>query len=57
MCTYFLRRENVVAELDPGNSGVLVVHLDGRVPTRGRTIDPEEITDRLGNEDKGCVIM
>ncbi|KAL5528419.1 hypothetical protein ACEPAF_7555 [Sanghuangporus sanghuang] len=52
-----MRKHNVVAEIDPDNSGVLLVHLDSGAPTRGRAIDPDEITRRLGDEDKGCIIM
>ena len=50
-----------MAEIDPDNSGVLLVHLDGRGRERergGRMMDSGEITRRLENEDdKGCIIM
>ena len=48
-----------MAEIDPDNSGVLLVHLNGRGRERGgRMIDAGEITRRLENEDdKGCIIM
>lgn len=46
-----------MAELDPDNSGVLIVHLRPEGVSSGRAIDPEEITRRLDDEDKGCIIM
>ena len=48
-----------MAEIDPDNSGVLLVHLDGRGRERGgRMVDSGEIMRRLENEDdKGCIIM
>ncbi|THH08622.1 hypothetical protein EW145_g2591 [Phellinidium pouzarii] len=52
-----MQKHNIVAEVDPENSGVLVVHLDGRGVPAGRGIDPDEITKRLGDEDKSCIIM
>lgn len=50
-------RQNVVAELDPNNSGVLIVHLRPEGIPSDRAIDPEEITRKIENEDKSCVIM
>ncbi|EJD02999.1 Smr-domain-containing protein [Fomitiporia mediterranea MF3/22] len=52
-----MKKHNIVAELDPENSGVLLVHLDGGEKTRDRGIDPEEITRRLGDDEKSCIIM
>jgi len=49
------RREQIVAELDPHNEGVLIVHLDGA--RGGETIGPDEISRRLAQDDKGCIIM
>ena len=52
-----MQKYNLVAELDPHNAGVLVVHLNGSQPSRGgnRGLDPNEITNRLDNEN--CVVM
>ena len=45
-----------MAVLDPDNSGVLIVHLDGRGSRgRGRIVTPDEIT--RGLQDKECIIM
>jgi hypothetical protein len=49
------RRHNLVAELDPDNSGVLIVQLGGR-RSGGRVIGPDEVTRRLEKSD-GCLIM
>jgi len=38
-----MQKHQLVAELDPHNTGVLVVHLDGR----GGGMDPDEVTRRL----------
>lgn len=46
-------RHRIVAELDPTNDGVLIVTLGG-----GRSgMGAEEITRRLGDEGKSCIIM
>ncbi|KAH8119376.1 Smr-domain-containing protein [Phellopilus nigrolimitatus] len=52
-----MQKHKIVAELDPDNSGVLVVYFDGRGRTKGREIDPSEITRRLGDQDKSCIVM
>jgi len=46
-----------VAELDPDNSGVLIVHLSGTGRNRDLQIGADEITRRLENRDGECVIM
>ena len=52
-----LGRQGLVAELDPNNSGVLIVNLDGRPTGAGPVLGVDEITRRLEDSDKGCVIM
>lgn len=49
-------RESLVAELDPSNAGVLIVHLDGGENARGRTLNPDDMTRRL-EKDEQCIIM
>jgi hypothetical protein len=48
-------RHDLVAELDPDNSGVLIVQLGGRRSGR-RTIGSDEVTRRL-EKSEGCLIM
>lgn len=45
-----------MAELDPSNAGVLIVHINGSGGGE-RTVDPEEISRRLTRGDEGCTIM
>ena len=52
-----LGRQGLVAELDPDNSGVLIVNLDGQPTGAGPVLGVDEITRRLEDSDKGCVIM
>lgn len=49
-------RYNLSAEIDPHNTGVLVVDLQGRT-MGGRTRDAGGIVDRMGDKDADCVIM
>ncbi|KAI5123968.1 hypothetical protein M0805_006380 [Coniferiporia weirii] len=49
-----MQKHNIVAEIDPQNSGVLIVHLDGH---KDRGMNPDEVSKRLGDEDKSCIIM
>lgn len=49
------RRHDLVAELDPDNSGVLIVQLGGRKSGR-RAIGADEVTRRL-EKSEGCLIM
>ncbi|KAK0195300.1 cytoplasmic protein [Armillaria mellea] len=49
-----MRKHQLVAELDPSNSGVLVVEFNG---ARGRGVRPDEIVRRLDRDDGGCIIM
>lgn len=46
-------RHQLIAELDPHNAGVLIIHLDGQ----GRGMDPDEVTRRLDKSNEDCVIM
>lgn len=50
-----LHRHNLVAELDPDNSGVLIVQVGGRTSGR-RAIGADEVTRRL-EKSEGCLIM
>ncbi|KAK0504879.1 cytoplasmic protein [Armillaria luteobubalina] len=49
-----MHKHQLVAELDPSNSGVLVVEFNG---ARGRGVGPDEIARRLDREDGGCIVM
>ncbi|SJK97397.1 uncharacterized protein ARMOST_00649 [Armillaria ostoyae] len=49
-----MRKHQLVAELDPSNSGVLVVEFNG---ARGRGVGPDEIARRLDRDDGGCIVM
>ncbi|KAK0212950.1 cytoplasmic protein [Desarmillaria ectypa] len=49
-----MRKHQLVAELDPSNSGVLVVVFNG---ARDRGVGPDEIARRLDRDDGGCVVM
>jgi hypothetical protein len=53
-----ITRENLVAELDPHNAGVLIVYINGG-PSPGQegVVGPEEITRRLEKDNGGCIIM
>jgi hypothetical protein len=49
-------RYNLSAEIDPHNTGVLVVDLQGR-QQGGRTRDAGGLVDRMGGDKDDCVIM
>ncbi|KAK0461379.1 uncharacterized protein EV420DRAFT_1531765 [Desarmillaria tabescens] len=49
-----MREHQLVAELDPSNSGVLIVEFNG---ARDRGVGPDEIARRLDRDDGGCVVM
>lgn len=49
-------RYNLSAHIDPRNTGVLIVDLQGR-DQGGRSRDPGGLVDDLEKEDTGCVIM
>lgn len=54
----FMGRKNshkLLAELDPHNSGVLIVHLDGN-SGEGHNVDSNEIAQRLEESDSKCII-
>ncbi|TFK54249.1 DUF1771-domain-containing protein [Heliocybe sulcata] len=52
-----MQKHGLVAELDPQNSGVLIVDLDGQSKGRGPVLGPEEIMGKLKSDREGCVIM
>ncbi|KAI0063651.1 DUF1771-domain-containing protein [Artomyces pyxidatus] len=58
-----IRKHNLVAALDPQNAGVLIVQLAGgsgaeRARDRGGVmLGADEITQRLGGQDEGCIVM
>jgi hypothetical protein len=60
-CTSF--RHNLSAALDPDNSGVLIVQLEGgtgvdRARERGAPMfGVDDISSRLERRDDGCIIM
>lgn len=49
-------RYNLSAHIDPRNTGVLIVDLQGR-DQGGRSRDAGGLVDDLEKEDTGCVIM
>ena len=53
----YSHRYNLVAELDPDNTGVLIVYLGGQGRSSERAIGPNEIVRGLEDKDTGCVIM
>ncbi|KAF8906578.1 hypothetical protein CPB84DRAFT_1726269 [Gymnopilus junonius] len=50
-----MRKYRLSAELDPHNSGVLIVNIESEAGEGG--IGPEEISRRLEGEKESCVIM
>jgi hypothetical protein len=56
-------RYNLTAAIDPQNSGVLIVQLEGGTAAehvmdlRGITLGADDITQRLNRKDEGCTIM
>ncbi|KDQ53527.1 hypothetical protein JAAARDRAFT_39215 [Jaapia argillacea MUCL 33604] len=53
-----MEKNQLIAELDPQNAGVLIVSLDGRQRSRGGPMGADDITRRLrGEGGDGCVIM
>jgi hypothetical protein len=46
----------LLAEMDPNNAGVLIVHMDSGWQG-GREVGVDEITRKLQKEDEGCTIM
>lgn len=52
-----MQKHQLVAELDPNNSGVLIVSLDGHDRGIGRVMRPDDITRNLDNKDEQCIIM
>ncbi|KAN0109305.1 Smr domain containing protein [Russula decolorans] len=58
-----MQKHNLSAAIDPQNSGVLIVQLEGgtaadQVRDRGGVIlGADDITQRLDRKDEGCIIM
>jgi len=52
-----MQTHQLVAELDPHNAGVLIVHMGGRGDGTGSVVGSDEITRRLERGDDRCVIM
>ena len=52
-----MRKHQLVAELDPQNSGVLIVSLDGHDRGTGNVVQPEDLARGLQGEGDRCVIM
>jgi len=55
-------KHNLAAALDPDNSGVLVVHLEGGAAERARdrggvVLGADDITRRLDSRDDSCIVM
>ncbi|WVQ81194.1 hypothetical protein IAT38_003316 [Cryptococcus sp. DSM 104549] len=51
-----MKKYNLSANIDPHNTGVLVVDLQGR-QSGPRSRDAGGLMDQMGKEDEGCVIM
>jgi len=51
-----MQKYQLVAELEPHNAGVLLVHLDGREGS-GRKVGVDDITQKLEKGQDGCLIM
>ncbi|EKM54149.1 uncharacterized protein PHACADRAFT_257781 [Phanerochaete carnosa HHB-10118-sp] len=52
-----MQKHQLVAELDPQNTGVLIVSLDGRDRDTGNIVKPDDIARGIQRQDGGCVIM
>jgi len=52
-----MQKHQLLAELDPDNSGVLIVQLNGQSTGRGHTISPDEVSRRLERDSESCIIM
>ncbi|KAI0000402.1 hypothetical protein BJV77DRAFT_939265 [Russula vinacea] len=58
-----IQKHNLSAAIDPQNSGVLIVHLEGgttaeQARDRGEVmLGADDITRRLDRKDEGCIIM
>ncbi|KAI0268665.1 hypothetical protein BC834DRAFT_866660 [Gloeopeniophorella convolvens] len=58
-----IQKHNLTAALDPRNSGVLIVQLDGGTAAEqardrgGVMLGADDITQRLDGRDEGCVVM
>lgn len=67
MCDVFVSftsfRHDLAAAIDPQNSGVLIVQLDGGTTAEqardrgGVVLGPDDITRRLDRQNGDCVIM
>ncbi|KAI0093425.1 hypothetical protein BDY19DRAFT_882495 [Irpex rosettiformis] len=47
----------LIAELDPNNSGVLIVSLGGHDTGTGNVVRPDEIARRIDERDDRCIVM
>ncbi|KZT26762.1 DUF1771-domain-containing protein [Neolentinus lepideus HHB14362 ss-1] len=52
-----MQKHGLIAELDPRNSGVLIVDLDGQSKGRGPVLSSDEILSKLKSSQEGCIIM
>ncbi|CAL1708287.1 unnamed protein product [Somion occarium] len=52
-----MQKNQLVAELNPNNGGVLVVSLDGRERGAGRVMHPDDIARGIESKEDGCIIM
>jgi hypothetical protein len=56
-------RHNLAATIDPHNSGVLIVQLEGGTAAEqardsgGVMLGADDITQRLDRQDEGCIVM
>ena len=61
--SFILFRHDLAAAIDPQNSGVLIVQLDGGTAAEqardrgGVVLGPDDITRRLDRQNGDCVIM
>ncbi|TFK44655.1 hypothetical protein BDQ12DRAFT_593493, partial [Crucibulum laeve] len=50
-----MQKHQLIAELDPNNSGVLIVQMNSG--NRGRGVGSDEISRRIERDDESCIIM
>ncbi|THH30436.1 hypothetical protein EUX98_g3754 [Antrodiella citrinella] len=52
-----MQKHSLVAQLDPQNTGVLIVTLNGPHSGAGKVMNPDDITRGIESRGEGCMIM
>ncbi|KAH8107863.1 hypothetical protein BXZ70DRAFT_913025 [Cristinia sonorae] len=52
-----IQKHSLVAQLDPNNTGVLIVTLDGPHKGAGKVMNPDDIARGIESREEGCTIM